>query len=224
MKASGACMRLVALGAALLVGAAVAADAPPLAPSDSGILVFLGELAGEDPLFIQYTTTHEAKRAAKEVGNIPGAATPESAVGAIAWDMLDASTQALLSGQADRWAMLPPGEQQVLAAGAQRWLALDGIGRAQANERWQTWRALRPAERERVHKAWARFRALTPDQQQAVRTAFMGFEELPQAQRDQLTERWQQMTQEERDRMIQRRQAPGPQPGAMDSRPCPTCR
>ena len=224
MKPSGGCMRLAALAAVLLVGAAVAAEAPPVAPSDPGLVEFLGELAGEDPLFIQYTTTREAKRAAKDAGNVPGAGTPEAEVGAVAWDTLDAPTQLALAGQAERWAALPPERQHALADGAQRWLALDGIGRAQANDRWQTWRSLTHGQRERVHKAWARFRELTPEQQQAVRTAFMRFKELPQAERDWLTERWEQMTPDERERAIQRRQGPGPQPGAMDNRPCPGCR
>lgn len=224
MKPSGACMRLAALAAALLVGAAVAADAPILAPPDPELLGFIGELAGEDPLFIQYSTTREARRAGKEAGNVKGAAAPQAALGAVAWDTLDAPMQVLLAGQADRWATLPPDRQQALADGAQRWFALDGIGRAQANERWQTWRSLTPRQRERAHKAWVRFRELTPEQQQAVRTAYLRYQELPQKQRDWLTERWQQMTPDERERAIQRRQGPGPQPGAMDKRPCPSCR
>jgi len=217
-------MRLAALAAALFVYAAAAADAPPVAPPDPGLLEFLGELAGEDADFIQYTTTREAKRAAKDAGNVPGAAAPAATVDAVAWDSLDAPTQQLLAGQAESWASLPPGRQYALADGAERWLGLDGIGRAQANDRWQTWRSLAPGQRERVHKAWARFRQLTPEQQQAVRTAFMRFKELPQEERDWVTDRWQRMTPEERDRAIQRRQAPGPQPGAMDNRPCPGCR
>ena len=224
MTPSGACMRLAALAAALLVGAAVAADTPPVAPPDPALLEFLGELAGEDADFIHYTTTREAKRAAKDAGSGPGAAAPELAAGAVAWDTLDAPVQELLAGQAEGWATLPPERQYALADGAQRWLALDGIGRAQANERWQTWRSLTPRQRERVHKAWARFRELTPEQQQAVRTAFMRFKELPQEERDWLTERWRQMTPDEQVRAVQRRQAPGPQPGAMDNRPCPSCR
>jgi hypothetical protein len=224
MTPPGGCMRLAALAAALLVGASVAADVPPIEPSDPELLQFLGELAGEDALFVQYTTTREARRAAKDAGNSSGAAALEAAVGAVAWDTLDAPTQVLLAGQADRWATLPPERQWALADGAQRWLALDGIGRAQANERWQTWRSLTPGQRERVHKAWDRFRELTPQQQQAVRTAFLRYQELPQEQRDWLTERWQQMTPDERERAIQRRQGPGPQPGAMDKRPCPPCR
>jgi hypothetical protein len=224
MKPSGGCLRLAALAAALLVGAAVAADAPPLAPADPELLGFLGELAGEDPLFLRYSGTREARRVAKDAGNFPAAKAPQAAVGAIDWDTLDAPAQALLAGQADGWASLPPDRQQALASGAQRWLALDGIGRAQANERWQTWHSLTSGERERVHKAWARFRELAPEQQQAVRTAFLRYQELPQEQRDWLTERWRHMTSDERDRAIQRRQGPGPQPGAMDKRPCPTCR
>jgi hypothetical protein len=224
MKPPGGCMQQAALAAALLVCAAAGAGAAPVAPPDPGLLEFLGELAGEDADFIQYTTTREAKRAAKDAGNGPGAAAPAATVDGLAWDTLDAAKQQLLAGQADGWSTLPPGRQHALAEGAQRWLVMDGIGRAQANDRWQTWRSLTPGQRERVHKAWSRFRQLTPEQQRAVRTAFMRFKEEPHEERDWLTDRWQQMTPDERDRAMQRRQAPGPQPGATDNRPCPGCR
>jgi hypothetical protein len=217
-------MRPAALAAALLVCATAGAGAAPVAPPDPGLLEFLGELAGEDADFIRYTATREAKRAAKDAGNIPGAAAPAATVDGLAWGTLDAATQELLAGQADGWSTLPPGRQHALGAGAQRWLVMDGIGRAQANDRWQTWRSLTPGQRERVHKAWSRFRQLTPEQQRAVRTAFMRFKEEPHEERDQLTDRWQQMSPDERDRAMQRRQAPGPQPGATDNRPCPGCR
>jgi hypothetical protein len=221
MNPSGGCMRLVALASGLLACAAVAADPPPVALPDPGLLEFLGELAGEDADFIQYTTTREAKRAAKDAGNVADGDAPAATVAAVAWETLDAPTQQLLAGQAERWATLPPGRQHALADGAQRWLALDGIGRAQANDRWQSWRSLTPGQRERVREAWLRFRELTPEQQQAVRTVFLRFQELPQEQRDRLLERWERMSPEERRRAMNRRQ--GPKPGTEDKRPCPPC-
>lgn len=215
--------RTAATCVALLIGGPVPAQEPPPAPSDPQILEFLGELGGEEALFILYTTSREAKKVAKDAAEDTEAETPpaEAAPEAVAWETLDAPVQALLAGQADRWAMLLPAEQRAFADGAQRWLALDGIGRAQANDRWETWRSLTPDQRERVRKAWARFRALSPRQQQAVRTSFLQFPEMPLEQRVSLLERMQQMSPEELRRALNRRQ--GPKPGTLDKRPCPPC-
>ena len=216
-------MRAAAFLAAFLILGPVIAEDPPLAAPDPELLEFLGELAGEDAFFVEYTASREAKRALKDAGKVFGdaAQVDDQAVAGVAWDALDAPTQAMLAGLTESWHTLPPARQRALADGAERWLAMDGIGRAQANERWQTWRSLTPEQRDRVRDAWARFRELTPEQQQAVRDAFMHFQELSPEQRDRLTERWERMSPEERRRALTRRQ--GSKPGAEDKRPCPPC-
>lgn len=216
-------MRAAAFLAAFLITGPVIAEDPPLAAPDPQLLEFLGELAGEDAFFVEYTTSREAKRALKDAGKVFGdaAQVDDEAVAGVAWDALGAPTQAMLAGQAESWHTLPPARQRAMADGAQRWLAMDGIGRAQANERWQTWRSLTPEQRDRVRNAWARFRELTPEQQQAVRDAFMRFQELSPEQRDRVTERWERMSPEERRRAITRRQ--GSKPGSEDKTPCPPC-
>ncbi len=223
MKASCTSVRQAWLLAALLCcGPVLGQDSVP-APSDPELLEFLGELGGEEALFILYTTSREAKKAAKNAATEAdtGLPTEQAPTAALDWNALDAPSQGLLAAYADRWAQLQPGEQRVLADGAQHWLALDGIGRAQANERWQTWRSLTPDQRERVQDAWAKFQALTPAQQQAVRTAYLQFQELPQEERDGMLERLQGMSPEELRRKMNRRQ--GKSPGVEDKRPCPPC-
>lgn len=63
-------MRSAAIVAALAVSCPVVADDPPSAPPDLELLEFLGEMAGEDPYFVQFMTTHAAKRALKEAEKI----------------------------------------------------------------------------------------------------------------------------------------------------------
>lgn len=221
MKTSHRAAGVAAAFAVLLLCHPVPADTPP--PADPELLACLGELNGEDPLFIYYSTSREAKRAVKRAGRKTAAAAPEPGVpaGAVDWAALDANSQALLAGQADGWAALPPERQRALADGARHWLSLDGVGRAQANDRWQTWESLAPEQQERVRAAWARFRALTPEQQQAVRTAFLQFQELPQVERETLLAKMQRMSPEELRRAMTRRQ--GVKPGILDKRPCPPC-
>lgn len=211
--------------AAWLIGASVLDESPPPAPPDGGLLEFLGELSGEEPLFLKYTTTREAERAAKDAGASAAATVPANGAdpGAVAWDALAAPTQALLAGQSGSWATLPPGRQHALANGAQRWLALDGIGRAQANERWYTWQGLTAGQRKQRRKAWARFRELTPEQQQVMRAAFYCHQQSPVNDRSYVSDHWMDMTPDEQLRAIERRRAPGPQPGAFDKRNCPPC-
>ncbi|MBM4219000.1 MAG: DUF3106 domain-containing protein [Gammaproteobacteria bacterium] len=225
MNSTHACPRPAMILADWLIGAPVLGETPPTAPPDAGLLEFLGELSGEEPLFLQYTTTREAERAAKDLEASAAGMVPVSGAdrGAVAWDALDAPTQALLAGQPESWATLPPDRQQALADGAQRWLALDGIGRAQANERWHTWRTLTAGQRKQVRKAWARFRQLTPEQQQAMRAAFFRHQQLQVDDRSYVSDRWMEMTPDEQLRAIERRRAPGPQPGAFDKRTCPPC-
>jgi hypothetical protein len=223
MKSSNPVLPLATLFAALLLGGAARSENLPAALPDPELLEFLGELSGEEPFFLQYTTTREAKRAARDAEQTAAgpARAGDAGVDPVAWEALDAPAQALLAGQAESWAALPPGRRRAMADGAARWLALDGIGRAQANDRWQTWRSLSDDERDRLRRAWADFRALTPEQQQAVRTAFLRFSDLPEEQRNSLLERWQRMSPEERRRALNRRQ--GPKPGTEDKRPCPPC-
>jgi len=223
MPAFDTSLRPAAVLAALLLGAAAHAAGTP--PADPDLLEFLGELNGEDAVFVEYTATSDARRALKKAGQgevPPSVATPV-APAPIAWDELDAPTQALLAGQAQAWAGMPATRQRALVDGAQRWSGLDGIGRAQANERWQTWRSLTPGQRKRMRKAWERFRVLDPEQQRLVREAFFRHQHLPVDERRSVSDRWMSMTPEEQMRAIERQQAPGPQPGAVDKRPCPTC-
>ena len=223
MARASSFLRLAAIFAALVIVGQVPAEHPPPAPPDPALIEFVGELGGEDAEFLLYSTSRDAKRAAKDAVTDTEAAPPpkDEVEAALAWDSLDEPVRAVLAGEAERWTALPPERQRALADGAGRWIALDGIGRAQANERWQTWRSLTPEQRERVQKAWAGFRELTPVQQQAVRTAYLRFQDLPQDQRDGLLERLQRMSPEERRRAMNRRQ--GPKPGMEDKRPCPPC-
>ena len=225
MNWTHACRWPAVILVAWLIGAPVLGEMPPAAPPDAGLLEFLGELSGEEPLFLKFTTTREAKRAAQDAGaSVAGTvSTTGAARGAVAWGALDAPLQALLAGQSESWATLPPGRQHALADGAQRWLALDGIGRAQASERWHTWRTLTAGQRKQLRKAWARFRQLTPEQQQAMRAAFYRHQQLPVDDRRYVSDHWLEMTADEQLRAIERRRAPGPQPGAFDKRNCPPC-
>ena len=137
-------------------------------------LEFLGELAGEDRALHPVHDHARGEAGGEGRRQCLGAlrAPDDRRSAAVAWDTLDAPTQAARwPGRRNAGQRCRPERQHALADGAQRWLALDGIGRAQANDRWQTWRSLTPEQRERVQKAWARFRELTPEQQQAVRDA-----------------------------------------------------
>jgi hypothetical protein len=59
-------MRRATLLAALAIASpAVAEDPPPAAP-DPELLEFLGEMAGEDPYFVEFMATRAAKRALKD--------------------------------------------------------------------------------------------------------------------------------------------------------------
>lgn len=215
---------MAAACAALLIGGPVPAGDPPPAPPDPQIFEFLGDLGGEEALFILFTTSREARKAAKDAQSDSGAdrqqalaTSPE----AVAWETLEPPVQFLLARYGSAWTALPPDQQRALLGGAQRWLTLDGIGRAQANERWETWRSLTPEQRKRVEKAWRRFGELTPAQQQAVRTAYLRFQELTPEQRAGLLEHLQAMSPEELRRKMNRRQ--GKVPGSEDKRPCPPC-
>ena len=228
MSALHSARRFAASLAALVVGATLAGEGPAIAAPDPALLEFLGELSGEEPLFLEFTTTREAKRAAKAAEGAeaapepaPGQATDPQSEVALPWEALDAPVQSLLAPDAAQWAALPPERQRAKADGARRWLELDGIGRAQANDRWQTWRSLSSDQQERLREAWARFRKLAPGQQQALRAAFLQYGDQPGEQRDRLLERLQQMSPEERRRTMNRRQ--GPKPGTEDKRPCPPC-
>lgn len=223
MSAFDASLRPAAVLAALLFGGAAPAATVP--PADPELLEYLGELNGEDAVFVEYTATGDARRTLKKagLGELPPRAASAPAPAPIAWEALDAPTQALLAGQAQGWAELPAARQRALVDGAQHWSALDGIGRAQANERWQTWRQLTAGQRKRMRKAWDRFAALDPEQQRLVREAFFRYQQLPVDDRRSVSDRWMSMTPEEQMRAIERQQAPGPQPGAVDKRPCPTC-
>lgn len=59
-------MRRAAILAALAVAVPAAAEDPPPAPPDPELLEFLGEIAGEDPYFVEFMSTRAAKRALKD--------------------------------------------------------------------------------------------------------------------------------------------------------------
>ena len=50
-------MRRATLLAALAIASPAVADDPPPAPPDPELLEFLGELAGEDPYFVEFMAT-----------------------------------------------------------------------------------------------------------------------------------------------------------------------
>jgi hypothetical protein len=60
-------MRHVTLLAALAITCPAAAEDPPPVPPDPELLEFLGEMAGEDPYFVEFMATRAAKRALKDV-------------------------------------------------------------------------------------------------------------------------------------------------------------
>ena len=60
-------MRRATLLAALATAWPAVADDPPSAPPDPELLEFLGEIAGEDPYFVEFTATRAARRALKDV-------------------------------------------------------------------------------------------------------------------------------------------------------------
>jgi hypothetical protein len=57
--------RATLLAALAIASPAVAEDPPPAAP-DPELLEFLGEMAGEDPYFVEFMATRAAKRALKD--------------------------------------------------------------------------------------------------------------------------------------------------------------
>ena len=59
-------MRRATLMAALAIASPAVADDPPPAPPDPELLEFLGEMAGEDPYFVEFMATRAAKRALKD--------------------------------------------------------------------------------------------------------------------------------------------------------------
>ena len=63
-------MRAAAFLAMFLISGPVVADDPPLAIPEPELLEFLGEFAGEDAFFVEYTASREAKRALKDAGKV----------------------------------------------------------------------------------------------------------------------------------------------------------
>jgi hypothetical protein len=63
--------RATLLAALAIAGPAVAED-PSTAPPDPELLEFLGEMAGEDPYFVEFMTTGAAKRALKDAEEADG--------------------------------------------------------------------------------------------------------------------------------------------------------
>ncbi len=59
-------MRRATLLAALAITSPAVAEDPPTAPPDPELLEFLGEMAGEDPYFVEFMATRAAKRALKD--------------------------------------------------------------------------------------------------------------------------------------------------------------
>ncbi len=57
--------RATLLAALAITGPAVAEDRPTV-PPDPELLEFLGEMAGEDPYFVEFMATRAAKRAVKD--------------------------------------------------------------------------------------------------------------------------------------------------------------
>jgi len=168
-------------------------------PPDPEFLEFLGETSGVGPELVAFMESPEAKRALKDAAR----KAPEKS------DAVNSSD------------VPPTGAERFMAVGAERWQTMTDTDRAAARARFNTWRALPPSERERLRELWTQFRELTPDQKEALHAAYRKFLELPPERRDALSDRWQQMSPEERRRAIQRRQ--GPKPDTADKRPCPPC-
>jgi hypothetical protein len=61
-------MRRATLLAALATAWPAVADDPPSAPPDPELLEFLGEIAGEDPYFVEFMATRAARRALRDAG------------------------------------------------------------------------------------------------------------------------------------------------------------
>jgi len=60
-------MRRATLLAALAITSPAVAEDARSAPPDPELLEFLGEIAGEDPYFVEFMATRAAKRALKDV-------------------------------------------------------------------------------------------------------------------------------------------------------------
>lgn len=176
-------------------------------PPDPELLQYLGETSGMNPELVSFMESREARRAMKDVAR----KAPEE---------VDAKPERLADPEVPPDAG-PPGSEQLMSEGAARWRSMDVTERAAARARFNTWRQLPEEERELLRERWKRFRELTPAQQEALHEAYREFLELPPERRDMLSNRWQQMSPEERRRAIQRRQ--GSKPGSVDKRPCPPC-
>jgi len=190
---------------ALFLAGPAAAEEPsadPAEPPDSEFLEFFGETKGISPELIAFMESREARRAVKDAAK--QSPEPEST-----------------AGEEDRSDTLPPERERFIADGTGRWQSMSATDRAAARARFNTWQQLPAGDRERLRKRWKRFRELTLEQQAAVREAYREFLELPPERRQELSDRWQQMSAEEQRRAIQRRQ--GPKPGTIDKRPCPPC-
>lgn len=120
----------------------------------------------------------------------PGASPRVPAAGAqavqpVPWASLSPSQRQLLSSLQGQWDGLPPQRQQALSQGSEHWLQLS------------------PQERQVLRQRWQRFRAQPPPQQQADRENFRRFRNLPPQLREQLRQRWDDATPEQRRDMIE---------------------
>jgi len=111
------------------------------------------------------------------------------------------------------WNSLTEAQQQVLGPVAENWDSLPIERRArlvEGRERFQTWQRLNDNERDAIRDRYNQFQRMTPREKARIRNNFRTFRDLPADRRQQLRDRYRNMTpdqrQKVRDRLRRRQQ------------------
>ncbi|HEX9802778.1 MAG TPA: DUF3106 domain-containing protein [Gammaproteobacteria bacterium] len=114
------------------------------------------------------------------------------------WEQLGEAEQQVLEPYAGRWESFSPEQQQRLQQGARRWQAMDSEERAAVRERFERWQQMPAEQKQRIRERYSEYQGLPPAQQQRIREQMEAFRRMPAEQREQLLQRWQSLSEEER--------------------------
>lgn len=134
------------------------------------------------------------------------------------WAELDAEQQEVLARFADDWERIAPERRKRLVQFAARWSEMTPEEQERARERLDNWRALSDDRRGRIRDKLQTFQELPPEEQQRIRRQFREFQSLNRERREALRERWQTMTPEERDAVLERLRERRPPPQGSDDK------
>jgi uncharacterized membrane protein YccC len=114
------------------------------------------------------------------------------------WEQLGETEQQVLKPYAGRWESFSPEQQQRLQQGARRWQAMNSEERAAVGERCERWQQMPDEQKQRIRERYSEYQSLPPAQQQRIREQMEAFRQMPAEQREQLLQRWQSLSEEER--------------------------